>query len=123
MDFSAISGDGRRMSSIATKLDRAEQRKDRRRVIPVFDVVVECEVFRSVDWSGGGVHLDGVCEGVKVGTPVEGWLTVSETRSAFAFTGWVLRTDPTTGNTVLRFDEIEAGTVDFLDRAAAAHLH
>jgi hypothetical protein len=111
------------MENTTPKLDRAELRRNNRRIIPIFDVVVECEVFRSVDWSFGGVHLDGVCEGVKIGTSVEGWITVPETRTAFAFTGSILRTDPTTGNTVLRFDEMEAGTADFLDRAVAARLH
>jgi hypothetical protein len=71
----------------------------------------------------GGVQLDGVCEGVKIGTPVEGWITLPEMRKAFAFSGRILRTDPATGNTVLRFDEVEADTEDFLDRAVAARLH
>jgi hypothetical protein len=116
-------GDGRAMPSTPCKLDRAESRQDLRRMIPIFEVLVECELFRSIDWSMGGVQLDGVCEGVKIGTPVEGWITLPEMRKAFAFSGRILRTDPATGNTVLRFDEVEADTEDFLDRAVAARLH
>ena len=63
-------GDGRAMPSILSKLpsthsklDRAESRQDLRRMIPIFEVLVECELFRSIDWSMGGVQLDGVCEG------------------------------------------------------------
>ena len=123
MDFRAKRGDGRAMPNTASKLDRADLRQDNRRMVPIFEIIVECELFRSVDWSMGGVHLDGVCEGAKVGCPVEGWIALPEARKAFAFTGRILRNDPTTGNTVVRFDDIEDETVDFLDRALVARLH
>jgi hypothetical protein len=111
------------MSLSANKLDRAELRRQRRYMTPIFEVIVECELFRSLDWSTGGVHLDGVCEGVPVGSAVEGWLALPELPKAFAFSGEVLRTDLATGNTVLRFDDIEAETAEFLDRAVVARLH
>jgi hypothetical protein len=123
MDFRAIPDDGRAMRSTFSKLDRAELRRDCRRVIPIFDVIVECELFRSIDWSMGGVQLDGVCEGVRVGSAVDGWIALPDMRKAFAFSGRIVRTDPDTGNTVLRFDEVEAEMAEVLDRAAAAHLH
>jgi hypothetical protein len=116
-------GESRAMPCTATKLDHAELRQDRRHLIPIFEIIVECELFRSIDWSMGGVQLDGVCEGTKVGSAVDGWIALPEVKKAFAFSGRILRTDPTTGNTVLRFDEIEAETADFLDRAVAARLH
>jgi hypothetical protein len=122
MDFRAIPGDGRDMSSSVKKLDRSELRQDSRRPIPIFEVIVECELFRSVDWSMGGILLDGVYEGVKLGTPVEGWIALPEAKKAFAFSGRILRTDPS-GNTVVRFDEIEADTAEFLDLATNARLH
>jgi hypothetical protein len=106
-----------------TKLDRAETRQDRRYLTPTFEVIVECELFRSVDWSRGGVHLDGVCEGVHAGTFVDGWIALPELPQAFAFSGQVLRTDETTGNTVLRFDEIEPDITGFLDQAVTRRLH
>jgi hypothetical protein len=111
------------MPSTPCKLDRAESRQDSRRPVPIFEVIVECELFRSVDWSMGGILLDGVCEGAKLGTPVDGWIALPEAKKAFAFSGRILRTDPTTGNTVLRFDEIEADTAEFLDRATVVRLH
>jgi hypothetical protein len=106
-----------------TKLDRGETRRDRRYLTPTFDVVVECELFRSLDWSIGGVHLDGLCEGVRVGTPVDGWIALPEMPQAFAFSGQILRTDATTGNTVLSFDEIEPDITGFLDAAVTRRLH
>jgi len=116
-------GNGRVMRSTFSKLDRAELRQDLRRAIPVFDVIVECELFHSIDWSMGGVQLDGACEGVKEGSPVDGWIALPDMRKAFAFSGRIVRTDASTGNTVLRFDEVETEMGEFLDRAVAARLH
>src|ERR1700690_1678683 len=111
MDFRAMPGDGRAMPNTATTLDRADLRQDRRRTIPVFEIIVECELFSSIDWSMLGVQLDGLCEGGRVGSAVDGWITLPEMRKAFAFSGRILRPDLATGNTVVRFDEIEAETV------------
>jgi hypothetical protein len=123
MDFRAMPGDVRGMSSVANKLDRAESRRQRRYMTPVFEVIVECELFRSLDWSTGGVHLDGVCEGVPIGSVVDGWLALPDLPQAFAFSGEIVRTDATTGNTVVRFDEIEDETKVFLDQAVTWRLH
>jgi hypothetical protein len=109
--------------STATKLDRAELRRDRRHLAPSFEVIVECELFRSLDWSAGGVHLDGVCEGVPIGSAVDGWIALPEQPQAYSFSGQILRTDPCTGNTVVRFDEVEDEVAGFLDRAAISNLH
>jgi len=111
------------MSSAANKVDRAESRRDRRYLIPIFEVIVECELFRSVDWSVGGVHLDGVCESAAVGGAVDGWIALPEAPRAFAFSGRVLRKDSGTGNTVVCFDEIDTDAAGFFDRAVAARLH
>ena len=85
--------------------------------------IVECELFRSLDWSAGGVHLDGLCEGTIEGTPVEGWIALPDSHKSYAFSGEVLRTDLTTGTTVLRFDDIEEETIEFLDQSVARRLH
>lgn len=42
---------------------------------------------------------------------------------AFAFSGEILRIDVNTGNTVVRFDEIEPDTAKFLDQAVKGRLH
>jgi hypothetical protein len=107
----------------ATKLDRAESRRDRRYLTPNFDIIVECELFHSIDWSVGGVHLDGLCQGVRVGAPVDGWIGLPDTSQAFAFSGRVLRTDALTGYTVVGFDELDPEVAGFLDRAVARRLH
>lgn len=111
------------MTNARNKLDRAESRRQRRYATPTLELIVECELFRPVDWSAGGAHLDRVCEGVSVGSPVEGWITLPESKHAFSFSGEVLRTDAVTGNTVLRFDDIDAEIAEFLDRAVARRLH
>jgi hypothetical protein len=111
------------MSLAANKLDRAELRQQRRYMTPIFEVIVECELFHSLDWSAGGIHLDGVCEGAAIGTPVEGWIGLPEMPQAFAFSGEIVRTDLTTGCTVVRFDDIEAETAEFLGRSVAWRLH
>ena len=116
-------GDGPAMPMRVNKLDRAELRRQRRYAAPSFEVIVECELYRSLDVSVGGVHLDGVCEGMPIGTPVEGWIALPGIAQAFAFSGEILRTDATTGNTVVRFDEVEPDTAEFIDRAVAWRLH
>jgi hypothetical protein len=109
--------------STAPKFDRADLRAVPRHINPVFEIIVECELFHSVDWSIGGVHLDGVCEGVAVGAAVDGWISVPEVPQPFAFSGQILRHDAATGNTVVRFDEIEDDIAGFLDRAIISRLH
>ena len=111
------------MSAAAKKLDRADLRRQRRYMSPTFEVIVECEMYRSLDVSIGGVHLDGVCEGMSVGSAVEGWIALPGLARAFAFSGEILRTDEATGNTVVRFDDIEPDTAEFLDQAVAWRLH
>ena len=110
-----------RMSS--SKLDRAELRRQRAIAEPGVGVIVVRIVPVRSGLSAGRVHLDGVCEGAAIGTPVEGWIALPGVQRAFAFYGEVLRTDPATGNTVVRFDEIEAETAEFLDQAAVRRLH
>ncbi len=111
------------MPMVMNKLDRAELRRQRRYMTPVFEIIVECELFRSLDVSVGGAHLDGVCEGIPIGSSVEGWIALPGLARAFAFSGEILRTDANTGNTVLRFDEVEPETQEFLDGAVARRLH
>ena len=69
--------------SMNAKLDRSELRNQRRYMSPTFEVLVECELFRSLDWSAGGLHLDGVCEDVGIGSSVEGWISLPGTREAY----------------------------------------
>jgi hypothetical protein len=123
MDFCAVSGESSPMTAAINKLDRSDLRRMRRYMAPTFEVIVECEMFRSLDVSMGGVHLDGVCEGMPVGSLVEGWIALPGLAQAFAFSGEILRTDTSTNTTVVRFDEIEPDTAEFLDQAVAWRLH
>ena len=49
--------------------------------------------------------------------------SLPELPQSFAFSGEILRIDAATGNTVLRFDDVETGTAEFLDRAISYRLH
>ncbi len=118
-----MSSDVRGMPSATAKLDRSELRRQRRYMSPVFEVIVECELFRSLDWSSGGIQLDGPCEGLRIGSAVEGWIALPGMREAFAFSGRVLRSDEATGNAVVCFDDIEEDTAAFLDRSVSWQLH
>jgi hypothetical protein len=111
------------MPPVMNKLDRAELRAQRRYVTSIFEVIVECELFRSLDISAGGVHLDRKCEDLPAGTAVEGWIALSGVAKAYAFSGEILRTDELTGNTVVRFDDVEPETAEFIDRSVAWRLH
>lgn len=111
------------MPALTNKLDRADLRRMRRYMTPTFEVIVECEMFRSLDVSMGGVHLDRLCEDMPVGSAVEGWIALPGLARAFAFSGEILRTDEATGNTVVRFDDVEPDTAEFLDQAVALRLH
>ena len=111
------------MQMVTNKLDRGELRRQPRYAAPIFEVIVECELFRTLDVSIGGAHLDGLCEDLPVGTPVEGWIALPGMPQAFAFSGEILRTDASTGNTVVRFDDVEPETAEFLDRSVAWRLH
>jgi hypothetical protein len=111
------------MPTANSKFDRADLRRDRRYPMPTFEVIVECEQYRSIDWSLGGILLDGVCEGCVIGTLVEGWLALPGSRDAFAFSGRIVRTDQDAGSTVVRFDEFEEEVADFFDRARECRLH
>jgi hypothetical protein len=42
---------------------------------------------------------------------------------AYAFSGEILRTDDATGNTVVKFDDVEPETAEFIDRSVAWRLH
>jgi hypothetical protein len=111
------------MPALVNKLDRTELRRQRRYAAPTFEVIVECDLFRSLDISLGGAHLDRLCEELPIGAVIEGWIALPGVSQAFAFSGEILRTDAATGNTVVRFDEIEPDTAAFIERAVAWRLH
>jgi len=123
MDLRPASGNVPGMASTNSKFDRGELRRDPRYAAPVLDVIVEFEHYRSVDWSTGGVLLDGAGEAFGVGAAVEGWIALPDSAKVFAFSGEILRTDPATGCAALRFDEIEDDTADLLGRALSCRLH
>ncbi len=111
------------MRVLRTNFDRTEMRRDRRYPIPVFDIMIGGTRFRSINWSLGGLLLDGACEGAAGGARVRGVLTLTGTGEAFSFGAAVVRSDAEAGRCALHFQDIGSAGIDFLDRAVAHRLH
>ena len=98
-------------------------RRERRYLSPIFDITVGSRRFRSVNWSMSGILLDGPCRGGAIGSRVEGALALPGGRQVLPFAAEIVRTDAETGANALRFENIGAEGVEFLDRAIAHRLH
>ncbi|HZT88809.1 MAG TPA: PilZ domain-containing protein [Stellaceae bacterium] len=111
------------MRVVRTTFDRQDMRRERRYLSPTFEVIVGNERFHTVNWSMGGVLLDGPCRGAALGTHVDCVLALPGSAQVLRLTAEIVRTDPDTGASALRFDDIGIDEVDFLDRAVAHRLH
>ena len=111
------------MQVVRTSFDRMDMRRERRYLTPVFEVTVAGRQFRSVNWSMSGLLLDGPCRGKAIGSRVEAALAVSGSSRMLSFFAELVRQDPQTGASALRFENIGTVGVDFLDRAVAHRLH
>jgi hypothetical protein len=111
------------MRVLRTNFDRSEMRRDRRYAAPVFDVEIGGGRFRSINWSLGGLLLDGLIEGAEASGRVRGTLGVAGGRETLRFAAAVVRRDPATNQSALHFHEIGERGIDFLDSAAARRLH
>ena len=128
MDFRSIRGDGRAPCRLprARLSDRAwKWRQDRRYLTPVFEIIVECELFRSVRLAcpAGCTSRRRPRRASKIGSRSTAGLRCRRLAKAFAFTGEILRSDAATGHTVVRFDDIEADAARLLDLAVVRRLH
>lgn len=74
----------------------SEVRREKRHTLPVLEVVIGHERYRSINWSMEGALLDSICE--LVGTRLRGVIGVAGSRDAVPFTATVIRIDPVTGN-------------------------
>ena len=123
VDFLTRSADHAGMRVVRTTFDRRDMRRERRYLVPIFEVTVGNRRFRTVNWSMGGILLDGACAGVALGKSVDCSLAVPGSAQVLHFIAEIVRADPDTGASALRFEEIGVEEVDFLDRAVAHRLH
>jgi PilZ domain len=111
------------MRVVRTTFDRRDMRRERRYLVPTFEVTIGNRQFHTVNWSMSGFLLDGPCRGMPLGARVDCSLGMPGSPHALHFAAEIVRTDPATGASALRFEEIGVEEVDFLDRAVAHRLH
>jgi hypothetical protein len=121
MEFLLIPADHPRMRILRTNFDRAEMRREHRHPLPVFEVTIDGERFRSLNWSLGGVLVEGFYR--REGSRVNGAIGLPGTRAVMLFSAAVVRADFDAAQCALQFDKLGETGVDFLDRAVARHLH
>src|SRR5580765_5907835 len=81
----------------------AEQRRDRRYVLPALEIVIGDEHFCVINWSMRGALLYGLCE--MAGMRVRGEMGVPGSSEAVPFAATVVRADLTTGNSAICFED------------------
>lgn len=95
---------------------RSDQRRDRRRTLPVLVVRIGEVAYRTRDWSLGGVALAGADPLLPDGADVEGHLMTGEGDPPYRFAGRVVRHDPRTDVVGLRFAELAPDAFALLER-------
>jgi PilZ domain len=123
VDFLVLFVDRAVMRVTRTTFDRRDMRRERRYLVPTFEVTIGDRQFHTVNWSMGGLLLDGPCSGMALGKRVDCSLALPGSPQVLYFTAEIVRSDPDTGASALRFEDIGAEEVDFLDRAVAHRLH
>jgi hypothetical protein len=97
------------------------KRLDRRYGTPVFEILIGDHRFQSINWSLGGLLLDGFWTDASPGDRVLGILKLRGLAEVLEFRGSIARVD-LAGYTAIRFNNIGAPGMDFLDRALARRL-
>jgi len=96
-------------------------RREPRHPLPVLEVAIGNERFRSINWSMQGALLDGICD--LIGARVRGRMGMSGSREAVPFTATVVRTDIGTGNCAICFEDGRTEQIDFADHTLVDHIH
>ncbi len=97
------------MPSAKRKSGFADARQDRRYLIPVLEVAIGEWRFQSINWSMGGMLLDGIAE--DIGLRVRGTYALSGSRETMPFVGTVVRVDPESGYSAICFDDPRAAQI------------
>jgi hypothetical protein len=109
------------MQAIPKSIDRVELRRDRRYFTPSLDVTIGAAWFHAVNWSMGGLLLDGVCR--DIGSRVRGTIALSGSCDIMPFAATVVRVDPEFGRCAICYDDPRADQIDEDDNAFADRLH
>jgi len=97
-----------------------DTRREQRHTLPVLEVVIGLERYRSINWSMEGALLDGICE--LVGTRLRGVMGVAGSREAMPFTATVIRIDAATGNCAICFEDCRTEQLEFAPHHLADQL-
>jgi hypothetical protein len=98
----------------------AEQRRDRRYVLPLLEVAIGDERFCVINWSMRGALLYGLCE--MAGMRVRGEMGVPGSSEAVPFAATVVRADLETGNSAICFEDFRTDKVEFHEHTCAVAL-
>jgi hypothetical protein len=94
-----------------------EMRQDKRMNSPSFQVQLEGATTQTTNWSLGGFYLRDYPGKLEIGNTIEGVL-VGTSRlgmETLPFSAEVIRVEPD-GGVALRFDNVEAGKIEFFER-------
>ena len=84
-------------------IDRRELRRDRRYLLPALDVTIDGFKYRAINWSMGGLLIDGVCH--DIGSRVRGSFGLIGSSEPMPFAATVVRIDPRYGSCAICFDD------------------
>jgi hypothetical protein len=84
-------------------IDQRELRRDRRYLLPSLDVTIGLGKYRAINWSMGGLLIDGVCH--DIGSRVRGSFGLAGSSEPMPFAATVLRIDPQYGHSAICFDD------------------
>jgi hypothetical protein len=99
-------------------------RRDKRAIVPVFQVHLDGKTVQTANWSLGGLCIRDYHGSLQLGQIVEGML-VGTTRGGLEtlpFTAEVIRFDPDTGEVALRFDALEEHDLAFFERCLHRYM-
>jgi hypothetical protein len=102
-------------------IDRTELRRDRRYLMPVLDVTIGEGHYQALNWSMGGLLIDGVCH--DIGSRVRGTVGLSGSREIMPFAATVVRIDPAFGSCAICFDDPSFEHLDTHDNPFVDQLH
>ena len=97
-----------------------EQRRERRYILPLLEVVIGDERFCAINWSMRGALLYGICE--FAGVRVRGEMGVPGSSEAIPFAATVIRTDLDTGNSAICFEDFRSDSIEFHEHVSAVAL-
>ena len=93
---------------------------DRRYPLPILEIGIGDARFRAVNWSMGGVLLDGLCD--VTGARVRGAMRMPGSREAMPFTATVVRNDVAAGTSALCFEDARTERIEFSPQSGAGRL-